>query len=116
MFDTLLAIAIEEPVKRANNRRVWVGLSDLKGEFLKPLANAEDGGERLAKSILVQDKAVVSVDSFADVCGRETVTLYCHHAIDHIPQMVRDSPVDIADLSQQYVEHALKQGCNGWTS
>jgi hypothetical protein len=30
--------------------------------------------------------------------------------MEHIPQMVRDSPVDISDLSQQYVEHALKQG------
>jgi hypothetical protein len=58
----------------------------------------------------VQDKAVTFVDSFADVCERETATLYCHHSLDHIPRMVRDTPVDIANLSQQYVEHALKQG------
>lgn len=110
MFDTLLAIAIEESVKRANNRKVWEGLSDLNGDFLKPMANAEDAGKRLAKSTVVQDKAVTFVDSFADVWGRETATLYCHLSLDHIPRMVRDTPVDIADLSQQYVEHALKQG------
>lgn len=110
MFDTLLEIAIEDPVKQEHNWRVWTGLSGLNAEFLRPLNNAEDAAERLAKSIVVQDKAVSFVESFTDTCGRETATLYCHHAMDHIPQMVRDSPVDIQDLSQQYVEHALKQG------
>jgi hypothetical protein len=109
MFDTLLEIAIEKPVKRAHNRKVWVGLSDLNAEFLKPMANAEDAAERLEKSVVVQDRAVVFVECFTDTCGRDNATLYCHQAIKHIPEMVCDTPVDISALSQQYVEHALKQ-------
>jgi hypothetical protein len=110
MYDVLLEIAIADPVKRGHNRKVWEALSNLNAEFLKPLSNAEDAEERLAKSLVVQAKAVAFVENFTDTCGKETATLYCHHAMAHIPQMVRDSPVDISDLSQQYVEHALKQG------
>jgi hypothetical protein len=110
MFDTLLEIAIEDPEERGHNRLVWVGLSELNGEFMKPMLNAEDARERLVKSKVVQDKAVTFVDCFTDVCGRENATLYCHQAVKHLPDMVRDTPADISALSQQYVEHALKQG------
>lgn len=64
--------------------------------------------ERLAKSKTVQDKAVQFVEKFTDVCGVECATLYCHHAMDHIPDQVRDAEVDISDLSQQNVEHSAK--------
>jgi hypothetical protein len=59
---------------------------------------------------VAQDKAVSFVDRFTDVCGRENATLYCHQAVKHLPNMVRDTPVDISQLSQQNVEAALKQG------
>jgi hypothetical protein len=85
MFDTLLEIAIEEPVKRAQSRKVWVGLSDLNAEFLKPMANAVDATERLEKSVVVQDKAVVFVECFTDTCGKNNATLYCPQATAHIP-------------------------------
>jgi hypothetical protein len=101
MFDTLLEIAIEDPAKRGHNRLVWVGLSELNAEYLKPMINPEDERERVAKSIVAQDKAVTFVDCFTDVCGRENATLYCHQALTHIPDMVRDTPVDISNLSQQ---------------
>lgn len=78
MFDTLLEIAIEDPAKRGHNRLVWVGLSELNAEYLKPMINPEDEQERVAKSIVAQDKAVTFVDRFTDVCGRENATLYCH--------------------------------------
>jgi hypothetical protein len=39
MFDTLLEIAIEDLEKREHNRLVWVGLSELNAEFLKPMLN-----------------------------------------------------------------------------
>jgi hypothetical protein len=110
MYDVLLEIAIADPVKRGHNRKVWEALSNLNAEFLKPLSNAEDAEKRLATSLVVRAKAVALVENFTDTCGKETATLYCHHAMAHIPQMVRDSPVDISDLSQQYVEHALEQG------
>lgn len=96
MFDTLLEIAIEDPAKRGHNRLVWVGLSELNAEYLKPMINPEDEQERVAKSIVAQDKAVTFVDRFTDVCGRENATLYCHQALTHIPDMVRDTPVDIS--------------------
>jgi hypothetical protein len=108
MYDTLLHIAIQDPVKRDLNRGVWEGLSELNGEFLLPMQNAMDEVERLGKSKTVQDKAVQFVEKFTDVCGVECATLYCHHAMDHIPDQVRDAEVDISDLSQQSVEHSLK--------
>jgi hypothetical protein len=109
IFDTLLEIAIDDPVKRAHNRLVWVGVSELNQEFLKPMMNPEDDEERLVKSVVVLNKAVNFVESFTDACGKENATLYCHLAVKHIPDMVRDTPVDISQLSQQYVEAALKQ-------
>jgi hypothetical protein len=110
MYNTLLTIAIEEPEKRARNEKVWAGLSSLNGEFLKPMLNAADPTERLAKSAVVQDKATAFVTAFTDVCGVENATLYCHEAVKHIPEMVRDTPVDLSEVSQQALEHALKQG------
>jgi hypothetical protein len=109
MYETLLQMAIQDPEKRDLNREVWAGLSALNEEFLQPMQNAVDGVERVAKSRAVQDKAVGFVEKFTDVqCGVECATLYCHHAMDHIPNQVRDAEVNISDLSQQSVEHSLK--------
>jgi hypothetical protein len=108
MYNTLLEIAIQDPTKRDLNRELWAGLSALNGEFLQPMQNAQNEVERRAKSRTMQDKAVHFVERFTDVCGMEVATLYCHHAMDHIPDQVRDAEVDISDLSQQSVEHSLK--------
>lgn len=109
MYNTLLTIAIEEPEKRGRNEKVWAGLSTLNSELLKPMLNPEDPAERLAKSGVVQDKATAFVRAFTDVCGVETATLYCHQAVTHLPEMVRDTEVDMSEVSQQALEHALKQ-------
>jgi uncharacterized protein YbcC (UPF0753/DUF2309 family) len=109
MYNTLLTIAIEEPEKRARNQKVWAGLSTLNAELLKPMLNPADANERLAKSGTVQDKATTFVEAFTDVCGVENATLYCHEVVTHVPEMVRDTEVDISEVSQQALEHALKQ-------
>jgi hypothetical protein len=64
--------------------------------------------ERLGKRKTVQDKAVQFVEKFTNDCEVECATLYCHHAMDHIPDQVRDAEVGISDLLQQSVEHSLK--------
>jgi hypothetical protein len=89
---------------------VWVALAALNAELLKPLNNPEDASERITKSIQVEDRAVSYVESFPAAVGEELCTLYMHHSMGHLPEMVLRFPVNIADLSQQYVEHALKQG------
>jgi hypothetical protein len=33
-----------------------------------------------------------------------------HHGMSHLPEMILELPIDISDLSQQFVEHALKEG------
>jgi uncharacterized protein YbcC (UPF0753/DUF2309 family) len=109
IYNTLLTIAIEEPEKRARNEKVWAGLSTLNAELLKPMLNPADATERLAKSEMVQDKATAFVAAFTDVCGVENATLYCHEAVSHLPEMVRDTEVDMSEVSQQALEHALKQ-------
>jgi hypothetical protein len=109
IYNTLLTIAIEEPEKRARNEKVWAGLSTLHAELLKPMLNPADATERLAKSEMVQDKATAFVVAFTDVCGVENATLYCHEAVSHLPEMVRDTEVDMSEVSQQALEHALKQ-------
>jgi hypothetical protein len=110
VYDTFLAIAIDDPQKRELNRKVWVALAAFNGELLKPLNNPEDASERLTKSIEVEDGAVAYVESFSAAVGEELCTLYMHQSMRHLPAMVLRFPVNIADLSQQYVEHALKQG------
>jgi hypothetical protein len=110
VFDTLLAIAIQDPEKRAVNREAWVALAAYNKELQKPLNNPLNAAERLTKSILVQDKGVALVESITAAVGEELATLYMHHSMTHILDMVHDNPVDISNLSQQYIEHALKQG------
>jgi hypothetical protein len=109
-FDTLLNIAIADPVKRAKNREVWVNLAAFYWELKKPLGDPENATQRAAKSILVEDLAVLYVDSFVRATMLEAVPLYLHLSVCHLPRIVQDHPVDISDLSQQYVENALKQG------
>jgi hypothetical protein len=109
-FDSFLNIAITDPVKRAKHREVWVNLASLYAELLKPLSDPEDANERTAKSLVVEDKAVLYVDSFTRATMLEAVPLYLHLTMSHLPTIVREHPVDISDLSQQYVENALKQG------
>jgi hypothetical protein len=110
VYDTLLEIAIEDPEKRERNERVWRALSNLNGEIIKPMQNPQNPGERLAKSEVVQHLATAFTAAFTDVCGVENATLYCHMTLDHLPEMVRDTPVDLSEVSQQALEHALKQG------
>jgi hypothetical protein len=50
------------------------------------------------------------VEEFSGCVGEALATLYMHLGMRHIPDIIRDHNVDISDLSQQYVEHALKQG------
>jgi hypothetical protein len=100
VFDTFLAIAINEPEKRELNRKVWVALAAFNPELLKPLGNPEDAGKRLTKSILVEDLAVAYVESFSAAVGEELCTLYMHQSMRHLPAMVLRNPVNISDLSQ----------------
>jgi uncharacterized protein YbcC (UPF0753/DUF2309 family) len=109
MSNTLLTIAIEEPEKRARNEKVWAGLSTLNSELLKPMLNPADATERLAKSEIVQEKATAFVEAFTNVSGVENATLYCHEVVTHLPEMVRDTEADMSEVSQQALEHALKQ-------
>lgn len=110
VFDTFLAIAIDNPEKRAANRKVWVALAAFNDMLRAPLANPDDASERLAKSLRVEDAAVLYVEEFSGCVGEALATLYMHLGMRHIPDIIRDHNVDISDLSQQYVEHALKQG------
>ncbi|GAQ84437.1 hypothetical protein KFL_001890010 [Klebsormidium nitens] len=110
MYNTLLTIAIEDPGKRALNEKVWAGLSTYNSELLKPMLNPADAAERLVKSGVVQEKGVGFLRAFSDVAGVENATLYCHMAVTHLPEMVRDTGVDLSEVSQQALEHALKQG------
>jgi hypothetical protein len=110
IFDTFLAIAIDNPQKRAANRKVWVALALFNDQLRLPLNNPEDAGERLGKSIRVQDAAVLYVEEFCSCVGEALATLYMHLGMRHILDIIRVHPIDISDLSQQYVEAALKQG------
>jgi hypothetical protein len=109
MYNTLLTIAIEDPEKRASNGPVWAGLSTFNAELLKPMLNPQNEEERAAKSEVVQEKAKGFLTAFTDVRGVENATLYCHLAVKHIPEMVLNTPVDLSEVSQQALEHALKQ-------
>jgi hypothetical protein len=66
---------------------------------MKPLNNPEDRTERLAKSITVQDKAVVFVESYTAQLGADMATLYMHQAMDHIPEMVLRFDLNISEMS-----------------
>jgi hypothetical protein len=93
MYNTLLAIAIQEPEKRERNRKVWAGLSDLNAELLKLMLNPQNAAKRVEKSVVVKEKVVGFVTAFIDVCGVENATLYCHTTMDHLPEIVvRDTP------------------------
>jgi hypothetical protein len=110
VFDTFLAIAIDNPEKRAANRKVWVALAAFNDLLRAPLANPDDAGKRLAKSLRVEDAAVLYVEEFSGCVGEALATLYMHLGMRHIPDIIRDHNVNISNVSQQYVEHALKQG------
>jgi hypothetical protein len=110
IYNKLLAIVIENPEKQALNERVWAGLSSLIQELIKPMPNPANEAERVAKSEVVQDRATAFVAAFTDVAEVENATHYCHEAVVHLPEMVRETPVDLLEVSQQALEHALKQG------
>jgi hypothetical protein len=55
VFDTFLAIAIDDPVKRAVIREVWVATAAMNKELRAPHKNPNDKEERRAKSIRVED-------------------------------------------------------------
>jgi hypothetical protein len=50
------------------------------------------------------------VDSYTAAVGSELITLYMHLGMGHLPEMILEHPIDISDLSQQFVEAALKEG------
>ncbi|GAQ86063.1 hypothetical protein KFL_002680090 [Klebsormidium nitens] len=109
-YNAFLDIAITDDDKRADARAIWDNLAAAYSELLQPLNNPADKVERTAKSVVVQDKLVAYVESFSAHVGAGRATLYMHLAMDHVPDMVRRFPIDISDLSQQFVEHKLKQG------
>ncbi|GAQ88843.1 hypothetical protein KFL_004630110 [Klebsormidium nitens] len=109
-YNTFLDIAILDDAKRAAARKIWDNLASFYTELLKPLTNPEDAEERLGKSIVVQDKAVAYVESYTAELGTDRATLYMHQAMSHVPEMVQRFPVDISDMSQQFVEAKLKEG------
>jgi hypothetical protein len=53
---------------------------------------------------------VAYVESFSAHCGADKSTLYMHLGMVHVPDMVRRFSVNISDMSQQFVEHKLKEG------
>jgi hypothetical protein len=110
VFATFLAIAIDDDEKRALNREVWVATAAMNKELRAPHKNPDDRQERLAKSIRVEDLGVAFVDRYTAAVGGELSTLYMHHGMSHLPEMILELPIDISDLSQQFVEHALKEG------
>ncbi|GAQ93252.1 hypothetical protein KFL_013900010, partial [Klebsormidium nitens] len=79
-------------------------------EVLRPLHNPGDDDEREAKSIVVQDRAVAYVHSFSSQLGADLATLYMHLGMVHVPDMVRRFAINFSDMSQQFVEHKLKEG------
>jgi hypothetical protein len=74
------------------------------------MGNPEDASQRAEKANLCQDMAVAFVDAFSGAVGKELCTLYCHHAMIYIPDIIRNVPLNIGDLSQQGFEHLLKMG------
>jgi hypothetical protein len=74
------------------------------------MGNPEDASQRAEKATLCQDMAVAFVDAFSGAVGEDLCTLYCHHAMIHIPDIIRNIPLNIGDLSQQGFEHLLKMG------
>jgi hypothetical protein len=110
VFDTFLAIANDDDDKRVLNMEVWVATAAMNKELWAPHKNPDDQQERLAKSIRVEDLGVAFVDTYTAAVGGELSTLYMHHGMTHLPEMIVELPNDISDLSQQFVEHALKEG------
>ncbi|GAQ92992.1 hypothetical protein KFL_012380020 [Klebsormidium nitens] len=80
-----------------------------RGKDTEPI-NFIGSVERSTKAEHVQDVAVAYVDAFTAAVGLPFCTLYMHLAMGHIPRMVRDTPLDIAAISQQGFEALLKQG------
>jgi hypothetical protein len=109
VFDTFLTIAIDDDDKRALNREVWVATAAMNKELRAPHKNPNDREERLAKSIRVEDLGVAFVDNYTAALGGELSTLYMHHGMGHLPEMILELPIDISDLLQQFVAHAWKE-------
>jgi hypothetical protein len=93
VFDTFLAIAINELEKQELNRKAWFALAAFNLELLKPLNNLKNASERVAKSILMEDLVVCYVDNFSAAVGEELITLYMHPLMRHLCQ---ESPIQIA--------------------
>jgi hypothetical protein len=69
VFDTFLAIAIDDDEKRALNREVWVATAAMNKELWAPHKNPDDREERLAKSIRVEDLGVAFVERYTAAVG-----------------------------------------------
>jgi hypothetical protein len=104
-YNAFLDIAITDEDKRADARKIWEGLASFYNELIKPLDNPADRTERLAKSIVVQDKAVSfsllqpSAGPSTAQLGVDLATLYMHQAMCHLPEMVLRFEMDISDMS-----------------
>jgi hypothetical protein len=110
VYSAFLEIAIDDPDKRAANKLIWERLAALYDYLRRPMLNPEDAAQRAAKADRAQDMAVAYVEAFTGAVGRDLATLYMHHAMVHFPDKIRHVPLNISDVSQQWVEHLLKQG------
>jgi hypothetical protein len=110
VYSAFLDIAIDDPEKRAANKLICDRLAALYNYLRSPMQNPEEEAQRLAKAERAQDMAVAYIEAFTGAVERDLVTLYMHHSMVHFPDMVRHVPLNISDVSQQWLEHLLKQG------
>lgn len=113
VYTAFLEIAIDDDEKRAANAKVWAALAKLYDYLKTPLSNPRDQTQRDEKAEKAQDLAVDYVGNFSSAVGEELCTLYMHHGMCHIPDMIRHVPLNISDMSQQWFEALLKQGKTG---
>ncbi|GAQ92847.1 hypothetical protein KFL_011650020 [Klebsormidium nitens] len=110
VYTAFCTIAIDDEEKRAANMLVWANLAALYDYIRTPLPNPLVVEQREQKGERAQDMAVAYVDSFVSAVGMDLVTLYMHHGMCHFPEMIKHVPLNISDVSQQWLEALLKQG------
>ena len=73
---------------------------------LKKRAFSQD--DRNSKAADVESAAVSIRNSLKEFQGNEFVNYYLHCAIAHLPEQIRESPVDVFDASGCALEHLHK--------
>ena len=73
---------------------------------LKKRALSQD--DRNAKAVEVLSAALSIRNSLTQFQGNEFVNYYLHCAISHLPEQIRDCPVDVFDASGCALEHLHK--------